>query len=50
MPESDRKREGSLSVPIILTYTFNRNTLAKLYLPSRVQSSDIELLRPKIET
>ena len=34
---------------IIFVYNFNWNKTAKLYLPSTFQTSDIELLSPKIE-
>ena len=30
-------------------YAFNRNKIAKLYLPSTFQTSDIELLAPKLK-
>ena len=35
---------------IILVYAFDKNKSAKVYLPSTFQTSDIELLSPKIET
>ena len=34
---------------INFVYAFNWNKTAKLYLPSTFQTSDIELLSPKIE-
>ena len=34
----------------IFVFAFNRNKHAKIYLPSTFQTSDIELLAPKIET
>ena len=34
----------------LFVYAFNRNKNAELYLPSTFQTSDIELLGPKIET
>ena len=39
-----------MTILINIVYTLNRNKLAKLYLPSMFQTSDIVLLRPKIET
>ena len=39
-----------MTILIICVYALNRNNQAKLYLPSTFQTSDIELLSPKIET
>ena len=39
-----------MTILIIFVYAFTRNKNAKLYLPSTFQTSDIELLGPKIET
>ena len=35
---------------IVFVYALNKNKNAKLYLPSMFQTSDTELLSPKIET
>ena len=42
--------KSCVTILIICVYVFNRNKHAKLYLPSTFQTSDIELLSPKIET
>ena len=39
-----------MTILIICVYAFNRNKRDKLYLPSTIQTSVIELLSPKIET
>ena len=39
-----------MTILIICVYALNRNKNAKLYLPSTLQTSDMELLSPKIET
>ena len=39
-----------MTVLIICVYALNRNNHGNLYLPSTFQTSDIELLSPKIET
>ena len=41
---------SSVAILIIFVYAFNRNKHAKLKPPSTFQTSDIELLSPKIET
>ena len=33
----------------MFVYAFNRNKIAKLYLPGTFKTSDIELVSPKIE-
>ena len=38
-----------MTILIILVYAFNRNKSAKVYLPSKFQTSDIELLSPKLK-
>ena len=40
----------NINILIIFVYVFNRNKIAKLYFLSTFQTSDIELLSPKIET
>ena len=39
-----------LTILITGVYALNRNNHAKLYLPSKFHTSDMELLSPKIET
>ena len=38
-----------MTILIICVYALNRNKLAKLYLPSMFQTSDIELLSQKFK-
>ena len=38
-----------MAILIICVYALNRNNQAKLYLPSKFQTSDIEFWSPKIE-
>ena len=44
------QNHSTVTILILFVYAFNRNIIAKLYLPSTFQTSDIELLSPKIET
>ena len=37
-------------IVIIFVYALKRNKRAELYMPRMFQTSDIELLNPKIET
>ena len=41
---------SSMTTLIICFYVLNWDNHAKLYLPSTFQTSDVELLSPKIET
>ena len=45
-----RKNHSSVTILIICVYAFNRNKHFILYIPSTFQTSDIELLSPKINT
>ena len=38
-----------MTILVICVYALNRNKHAELYLPNMFQTSDIELLSPKIE-
>ena len=38
-----------MTIIIICVYVLNRNKHAKLYLPSMFQTSDIEILSPKLK-
>ena len=39
-----------MTMLILFVYAYSRNKNAKFYLPSTFQTSDIEVLGPKIET
>ena len=38
-----------MTILIICVYALNRNKIAELYVPSTFQTSDIELLSPKLK-
>ena len=44
------KISQGVTIFIICVYALNKNKLAELYIPSMFQTSNIELLSPKIET
>ena len=41
---------SSVTILIIYVYALNRNKTAELYVPSTFQTSDIEILSPKLKT
>ena len=49
MPTTSQKSFNHDNINKIFVYAFNRNKIAKLYLPSTFQTSDIELLSPKLK-